>query len=213
MASHKAAFDAIAGAIDSRMPAEQAAGLIRAYGDAVKRGILGDDLNPSELVLHANGYRWLADEIGKTMADPDRWDGDGAEEALLAEYVRWLAAEVAHLRAMDDFRVRSVDIINTLRREALRAVHLRDAAQLLEDANRDDDAVNLLRNVADGIERQPDTVVLEITREDADGLSMILMSDRYRMDKGDGQPVPQPRWGVNFRVSQAVAAALNTKES
>lgn len=36
-------------------------------------------------------YRWLRDEICKTMADPDSWDGDEAEECILARYVRHLA--------------------------------------------------------------------------------------------------------------------------
>jgi hypothetical protein len=46
----------------------------------------------------AEAYRWLRDEIGKTMADPLRWDGDDAEEAILARYVQWLAAERATVR-------------------------------------------------------------------------------------------------------------------
>lgn len=36
-------------------------------------------------------YRWLRDEICKTMADPDDWDGDESEECVLAKYVRHLA--------------------------------------------------------------------------------------------------------------------------
>lgn len=47
----------------------------------------------------AEAYRWLRDEIGKTMADPLRWDGDDAEEAILARYVQWLAAEQERLSA------------------------------------------------------------------------------------------------------------------
>lgn len=50
-------------------------------------------------------------------------------------------------------------------------------------------------------------VVVPMTREDAQELRLILDMDRQRMDKGDGN-VPQPRWGANVRVSQAVQAAL-----
>lgn len=72
---------------------------LAAYRDEVRREVLGDDLNPSELVLNANAYRWLADAISNTMTDPDRWDGDEAEEAILARYVEWLAAGRAEHRA------------------------------------------------------------------------------------------------------------------
>ena len=53
----------------------------------------GNEANPSPVVLDAQAYRWLADEISKTMVDSDRWDGDEGEEEILARYVRWLAAE------------------------------------------------------------------------------------------------------------------------
>lgn len=72
---------------------------LAAYRAEVRREVLGDDLNPSELVLNANAYRWLADAISNTMTDPDRWDGDEAEEAILARYVEWLAGERAEHRA------------------------------------------------------------------------------------------------------------------
>lgn len=42
-------------------------------------------------VEDAAAYRWLRDEIIKTMPDPDAWDGDEAEEAILARYVEHLA--------------------------------------------------------------------------------------------------------------------------
>lgn len=57
----------------------------------VRRQLLGDDCNPSNLVLEAQSYRLLRDAIEKTMADPDRWDGDTAEVDILARYVEWLA--------------------------------------------------------------------------------------------------------------------------
>ncbi|MFH8744939.1 hypothetical protein ACH4GG_27480 [Streptomyces albidoflavus] len=56
-----------------------------------RRELLGDDLNPSTLALHAEAYRYLVGEIEKTMADPNAWDGDEAEEVILARYVRHLA--------------------------------------------------------------------------------------------------------------------------
>ncbi|MEV7470444.1 hypothetical protein AB0O20_28665 [Streptomyces kronopolitis] len=59
----------------------------------VRREVLGDDLNPSNLVLDAQSYRDLVTTIESTMADPDRWDGDEAEVAILCRYVEWLAAE------------------------------------------------------------------------------------------------------------------------
>lgn len=49
---------------------------------------------------------------------------------------------------------------------------------------------------------------LLIARDDLTELDTILTAERYRLDKGDGTPVPQPRWGANVRVSQAVQAAL-----
>lgn len=39
----------------------------------------------------AAAYVWLRGEICKTMPDQDHWDGDGAEETVLAEYVQHLA--------------------------------------------------------------------------------------------------------------------------
>lgn len=60
------------------------------------------------------------------------------------------------------------------------------------------------------LETRPGGVVVTMTREDANELFMILTSDRYRMDKGDDRPVPQPRWGANVRVSKAVMAALDS---
>lgn len=65
-----------------------------AYRDEVRRAILGDDLNPSRLVLDAQSYRELADDVLATMPDPDRWDIDGAEPWVLAQYVKHLAAQV-----------------------------------------------------------------------------------------------------------------------
>ncbi|MGW7197506.1 hypothetical protein [Streptomyces chryseus] len=67
-----------------------------------RRALLGDDLNPSSLVLDAQSYRQLADDVLATMTDPDRWDLDGAEPWVLAQYVKHLAAQVA--RAVE-FRV------------------------------------------------------------------------------------------------------------
>lgn len=59
--------------------------------EETRRKLLGDDLNPSALALHAEAYRYLVGEIEKTMADPNAWDGDEAEEVILARYVRHLA--------------------------------------------------------------------------------------------------------------------------
>jgi hypothetical protein len=60
--------------------------------NAVRAEILGDDLNPSVLVLYARAYRDLRDGIMATMTDPDRWDGDESEDTILLRYVQWLAA-------------------------------------------------------------------------------------------------------------------------
>lgn len=57
----------------------------------VRREVLGDDLNPSSLVLDAQAYRSLADDIAATMDDPDRWGADEPEDMILARYVKWLA--------------------------------------------------------------------------------------------------------------------------
>ncbi|MFI8360772.1 hypothetical protein ACIGD1_11490 [Streptomyces sp. NPDC085612] len=54
--------------------------------------VLGDDLNPSNLVLDAQAYRHLVERIEATMSDPDQWDGDDAEVEIIARYVEWLAA-------------------------------------------------------------------------------------------------------------------------
>lgn len=68
--------------------------------DAYRTTVLnGTEVNPSPLVMDAQAYRWLADEISKTMVDGDRWDGDDSEEEILARYVRWLAAEREQVRA------------------------------------------------------------------------------------------------------------------
>lgn len=61
------------------------------YREEVRREILGDDLNPSNLVLDAQAYRRLRDDIFATMDDPDRWDRDAAEDSILSDYVKWLA--------------------------------------------------------------------------------------------------------------------------
>lgn len=61
----------------------------------VRRGILGDDLNPSPLALDAQAYRRLADDVLATMTDPDRWDLDGDEGWICAQYVKHMAAQLA----------------------------------------------------------------------------------------------------------------------
>lgn len=48
------------------------------------------DCLQAELV-EAAAYRYLRDEIIKTMADPDSWDGEASEEGLLVDYVQHLA--------------------------------------------------------------------------------------------------------------------------
>lgn len=63
--------------------------------DVTRRGILGDELNPSTLVLDAKAYRQLADDVLATMTNPDRWDLDGAEPWILAQYVKHLATQLA----------------------------------------------------------------------------------------------------------------------
>lgn len=67
-----------------------------------RRELLGDDLNPSRLVLDAQAYRRLADDVLATMPDPDRWDLDGAEEWILAQYVKHIATQ---LTLASEFRV------------------------------------------------------------------------------------------------------------
>jgi hypothetical protein len=78
--------------------AESANALLDAFRDDVRSDILGTDLNPSTLVLDASAYRILRPAIEATMAEPDRWDGDEAEVAILARYVKWLAAGRAQVR-------------------------------------------------------------------------------------------------------------------
>ncbi|MEW1866996.1 hypothetical protein AB0420_02160 [Streptomyces caelestis] len=67
-----------------------------------RRAILGDDLNPSRMVLDAQAYRRLADDVLATMPDPDRWDLDGDEGWILAQYVKRLATQ---LTLASEFRV------------------------------------------------------------------------------------------------------------
>ncbi|MFD9124911.1 hypothetical protein [Kitasatospora sp. NPDC059571] len=52
--------------------------------------------------LDASAYRYLADGIGATMADPNEWDGDDAEEAILLRYVKHLADGRARVLAACD---------------------------------------------------------------------------------------------------------------
>jgi hypothetical protein len=75
----------------ARISPEDAARKLDDYHEEARREILGSDLNPSSLVLDAQAYRRLRDGIQATMADPDRWDQDGAEDSILADYVKWLA--------------------------------------------------------------------------------------------------------------------------
>ncbi|MFI6347284.1 hypothetical protein [Streptomyces sp. NPDC050560] len=63
--------------------------------EAERYRTLGDDLNPSSLVIDAGAYSRLRDAITATMTDPDAWDDDEAEDAILARYVQWLAARAA----------------------------------------------------------------------------------------------------------------------
>jgi hypothetical protein len=72
------------------------------YRSEVRAEILGDDLNPSSLVVDAQSYRQLADDVIATMPDPDRWDLDGAEGWICAEYVKHVAAQ---LTLAAEFRV------------------------------------------------------------------------------------------------------------
>lgn len=58
----------------------------------VEHELLGDEANPSKLVLNAISYRLLVERIEATMTNPDQWDGDDAEVEILARYVEWLAA-------------------------------------------------------------------------------------------------------------------------
>ncbi|WP_031046828.1 hypothetical protein [Streptomyces sp. NRRL F-5650] len=60
-----------------------------------RREVLGDDLNPSTLVLDAQAYRRLADDVLATMPDPDRWDLDGDEGWICAQYVKHIATQLA----------------------------------------------------------------------------------------------------------------------
>lgn len=62
------------------------------YRTEVERDLLGDEANPSKLVLNAVSYRLLVERIEATMTNPDQWDGDDAEVEILARYVEWLAA-------------------------------------------------------------------------------------------------------------------------
>lgn len=55
------------------------------------RDLRGTELNPSPLMLDAQAYGYLRDEIAATMAD-DAWDLDGSESWILVQYVKWLAA-------------------------------------------------------------------------------------------------------------------------
>lgn len=50
---------------------------------------------------------------------------------------------------------------------------------------------------------------LRLDPADLRELALILTEERYRLDKGDDRPVPQPRWGANVRISQAANAALD----
>lgn len=54
------------------------------------RDLRGTELNPSPMVLDAQAYGELRDEIAATMGD--EWDLDEAEISILIKYVRWLGA-------------------------------------------------------------------------------------------------------------------------
>jgi hypothetical protein len=57
-------------------------------------------------------------------------------------------------------------------------------------------------------EGEADVARLPVSRDDLTELAAILTAKRNRLDKGDGSPVPQPRWAANVRISQAVFTAL-----
>lgn len=80
-----------AAALHGRFNTASMSAALDAFRAEVRREILGDDLNPSSLVLDAQAYRRLADDIAATMDDPDRWDGDEPEDMILGRYVKWLA--------------------------------------------------------------------------------------------------------------------------
>ena len=60
----------------------------------------------------------------------------------------------------------------------------------------------------DEMDQADDGIPLLLAPADLTELALILTAERYRLDKGD-RPVPQPRWGANVRISQAVQAALD----
>lgn len=69
--------------------------------DAHRAEVL-DEQGPDDLETVAEAaqmYRSLRPVIERTMADPDRWDGDEDEAFHLGRYVQWLAAERAQIRA------------------------------------------------------------------------------------------------------------------
>ncbi|MGW2708651.1 hypothetical protein ACWC4J_06615 [Streptomyces sp. NPDC001356] len=72
------------------------------YRSKVRAEILGTGLNPSQLVLDAQAYRRLADDVLATMPNPDRWDIDGDEGSILAQYVKHLATQIT---LASEFRV------------------------------------------------------------------------------------------------------------
>lgn len=76
--------------------------LVERHRAEVRAEILGTDLNPSRLVLDAQSYRRLADDVLATMTDPDRWDLDGDEGWICAQYVKHMAAQLA---LASEFRV------------------------------------------------------------------------------------------------------------
>jgi len=93
------------------------------------------------------------------------------------------------------------------------AVYLRSAADRAERGV-PVDPVTARRSAAAldelaGLDAPPaEGVRLLLDRADLTELAAILSNERYRMDRGDGHPLPQPRWGANVRISQAVQAAL-----
>ncbi|MFE2326074.1 hypothetical protein ACFXD5_19465 [Streptomyces sp. NPDC059385] len=92
---HELLWQVMPGADDAESK-QRASALVDAFRAeiraSVERELLGDEQNPSPLLLSATAYRLLVERIEATMADPDQWDGDDAEVEILARYVEWLAA-------------------------------------------------------------------------------------------------------------------------
>lgn len=148
--------------------------------------------------LRHTAQQWDPDDsVGQAVGEQLR-TADAEVERLKGELEKYVgkeptvAEETAYVRSENDRLTAEVERMQELGSQAIKA-----EAQAVHDLEAE-------------IVRLRAAAPLLIERDDLTELAAILTAERYRLDKGDDEPVPQPHWAANVRISQAVLAALAT---